>query len=224
MWFFNKKKKLYKAFEAYVPKEVIDKIIENSPKELDDILKGTSKFLSISFTNINGYVGTAEQLELKDLKLYMDKYYDLITNIVIKNDGVIDKYEGDNIFTEYGLFEKNNICQRACISALEQMDIIEKEFNPWAEKNKYPRLNIRIGIGSGDLIVGNFGDSKNGIYDFTAMGDAVNIASYLTEKSKNFSPRILIDEITANNTNGFELGEMQKEKNYNYFHFKGQRQ
>jgi len=223
MWFFNKKRKLYKDFENYVPKGVIDKIINNDPEYLDDILQSTEKFLSVSFTNINGYVDIAEKLELTDLKLYMDKYYKLITDIIIKNHGVIDKFEGDNIFAEYGLFEKEDICQKACISALEQMGIIDQEFNPWAEVKKYPKLDIRIGIGSGDLMVGNFGDSKNGVYDFTVMGNVVSITSYLTEKSKQYSPRILIDEITANNIDKFELDEIISEKNYKYYHLKGKK-
>jgi adenylate cyclase len=211
----RKRTQLHDAFHDYVSKEVIDDIIDG---KFDDISKGTKKFLTISFTNMTGYVGLAEKLDLHDLKIYMDKYYSTIFNVIKNNDGVIDKFVADEIFCEYGIFSNiNDHFQNACNSAIEQINEVENEFNPWAKDNNFPLLNIRIGISTGDLVVGNFGTDY--AFDFTVMGEPVNFASSLTDKSRNFTPSILIDEETAKNIEGFKLKEVIDENSkHKYFH------
>jgi len=106
-------------------------------------------------------------------------------------------------------------------SYLEQITQIEKTFNNRAKKNNYPKATIRIGLTSGDVIVGNSSDFRNGFFDLYVMGDKVNLAAYLTEKAKEFDPGILIDESTLLKIDGFSTSEEMILKksyaNYRYY-------
>lgn len=149
MWFSNKKKKLYKAFKRYIPEEKLIDVIEKYGKDLNEVINGTQKFLTVSFTNITGYVTIAEQLELSHLKVYMNRYYQIIFDIIQKYDGIIEKFEADNIMAVYGLYNHGKLVNKACISTLEQITQIEKFFNDWANMKMNFMIAVRTYLSSG---------------------------------------------------------------------------
>ena len=152
------------------------------------------------------YVSIAETMPLDVLPEFMNKYFALNFDEIIKRNGIIDKFEGDKIIAFWGRFESaKESAQRACESALAQMDAMN-QFYDWAKRNGHPCPEIRIGISAGELIVGNLGSSSR--IDYTVMGHDVNVAFALQEAAKEFGSCILVSESTCSLTNGLEFGDI----------------
>jgi len=117
-----------------------------------------------------------------------------MTDVVFKYDGTLDKYMGDAIMAIYGApVERSNHAYNACHSALEMMEELGKLNRKWISEGKAP-LDIGIGINTGDMMVGNMGSDQR--FDYTVMGDSVNLGSRLEGANKNYRTNILISEYT----------------------------
>jgi adenylate cyclase len=117
-----------------------------------------------------------------------------MTEIVLKNNGIIDKYEGDAIMAEFGVpVHYDNHPYMACKTALEMQRKLKSMREFWKKQNK-PLLKARIGINTGEVIVGNMG-SRN-VFDYTVMGDHVNLGSRLEGANKFYGTNIMISEYT----------------------------
>jgi adenylate cyclase len=117
-----------------------------------------------------------------------------MTDVVFKYDGIIDKYEGDALMAEFGApvhFDDHAV--KACLAAIEMQERLKK-LDLAKYKDVVTSLSCRIGINSGHMIVGNMG-SKN-VFDYTVMGDAVNLASRLEGANKKYGTHIMISEDT----------------------------
>ena len=139
------------------------------------------------------------------LTRYVNKFLTAMTDIILKNDGTIDKYMGDCIMAFWNAPidcpDHKNMAVKSAIemrSKLKQMNR-NKEFNP--------PLNIGIGINTGDCLVGNMGSEQR--FDYSVIGDAVNLASRLEGVSKNYDTNIIIGENTLGNLN-YNLYEIDK--------------
>ncbi len=206
---------MYKAFYNYIPEDNISEVIDNNTRNLSKILKGTNKELTISFTNITGYVSIAEKLELSQLNDYINRYCKIIFKVIHEYGGIIEKFDADNIMAVFGVYESGSSFKNACSSSLKQLICINSEFNTWAKNINLPTLNIRVGIGSGDLIIVNTKSSENGAYILSVLGDSVNVASRLTEIAKNYDPGILVDEYTFSRIRGFSHSNEMENKDIN---------
>ena len=206
MWFKSKKQKLKEAFSEYVPSEKIEEILAERKADLSNILEGKEKFLTISYTNMNGYVSIAEKLNLSDLKLFMDKFVFSITRNIQNHGGIVSGIVADEIFAYWGLFEsKEEGATNCCLSALNQINILASQFQSWARSKGFPEPAIRIGIGSDKLIIGNIGH-KN-VFDFQPFGTKVIEAKRLCDEARDLNPPILIDRATKDLINNFAFGE-----------------
>ena len=188
----QKEKKLIQgAFAHYVPEKVVSKILEN-PDKLQ--LGGEQQVVSVMFSDVAGFTSISERLTPTQLVHLLNDYLTEMTEIVLKNNGIIDKYEGDAIMAEFGVpVHYDNHPYMACKSALEMQRKLKEMRDFWKKQNK-PMLKARIGINTGEVIVGNMG-SRN-VFDYTVMGDHVNLGSRLEGANKFYGTNIMISEFT----------------------------
>jgi adenylate cyclase len=206
MWLKSKEKKIQEELDYYFPARIIEKPRQCIPDILSDDLDGPKNVLSVSFTNMTGYVSVCEKLKLRDLKSYMDKYFDIIINTVESYEGNIDQISGDAISSFWGLNSSTSATANiACQCALEQLKNIEEIFYPWAREMDFPSPQVRIGISSGEVLIANMG--REGVFQFSPIGIGVNSAIVLCDRARNYNPPILIDNPTKFVITDFEIEE-----------------
>jgi len=187
----HEKRMILGAFEKYVPKKVVQELLAH-PEKLK--LGGEERFLTVLFMDLADFTSVSEKLEPHETVSVINAIFTEMTELVFKYDGIIDKYEGDALIAEFGapvFYEDHAI--KACYAALEMMRRLRSmNFSQYAKG--LTRLDGRIGINSGKMIVGNMG-SKH-VFDYTVMGDSVNLASRLEGANKTYETRIMISEDT----------------------------
>jgi len=178
-------------FGKYVSPIVIDNLIKN-PDLIN--LGGEKRNITIFFSDIRGFTSISEKLMPEELVHLLNEYLTEMTTIIIKNDGLVDKYMGDAIMAFWGApLEQPNHAEMACSSSLEMIIKIKELQEKWKKEN-IPSFDIGIGLNSGDAIVGNMGSSSR--FDYTAMGDNVNLASRMEGLNKIYGTNIIITEKT----------------------------
>jgi len=179
------------VFGKYVSPVVIYNLIKN-PDRIK--LGGEKKNITVFFSDIRGFTSISEKLDPEDLVHLINEYLTEMTTIIINDQGLVDKYMGDAIMAFWGApLDQPNHAEMACSSSLEMMDKLRELKKKW-EKEHVPSFDIGIGLNSGDAIVGNMGSFKR--FDYTAMGDNVNLASRMEGLNKSYGTEILITEYT----------------------------
>ncbi|MBP8625730.1 MAG: adenylate/guanylate cyclase domain-containing protein [Syntrophorhabdales bacterium] len=199
---------LKKAFSSYVSPALVGEIIKNP-----DMLKlgGEKRKISVLFSDIRSFTTISERLSPEELVLLLNKYMGPMTDILLAKKGTLDKYIGDAIMAIYNApinVEDHSIM--ACETALDMLDKL-KEINEGFKKRGLIELDIGIGINTGDAIVGNMGSDVR--FDYTAIGDTVNLASRLEGLNKVYRTHIIVSEFTREHV--MEL--MGKENKRFYF-------
>jgi adenylate cyclase len=178
-------------FGKYVSPVVIDNLIKNPDKIK---LGGQKRNITIFFSDIRGFTPISEKLNPEDLVRLLNEYLTEMTSIIIKDEGLVDKYMGDAIMAFWGApLDQPNHAIMACSSSLEMIDKLKELQKKWKNEG-IPSFDIGIGINSGTAIVGNMGSSKR--FDYTAIGDNVNLASRIEGLNKYFGTNIIITENT----------------------------
>jgi len=187
----RERKKIKGAFNYYVSSAVVNEMLKD-PERLR--LGGDKKDISVLFSDIRGFTTISEGLTPEELVHFMNEYLTVMTDIVFKYDGTLDKYMGDAIMALYGApLDQPDHPSRACSSALEMMEGLKRLNNKWIEEGKNP-LDIGIGINTGMMMVGNMGSDQR--FDYTVIGDNVNLGSRLEGANKEYKTNILISEST----------------------------
>lgn len=187
----REKKKIRGAFQYYLTASVITEMLKD-PSKLK--LGGDKKDLSVLFSDIRGFTTVSEQLTPEELVHLLNEYLTAMTGLVFDHDGLLDKYMGDAIMAVYGApMDQPDHARRACLTALGMMEALKKLQEKWTEEGK-PVLDIGIGINSGDMVVGNMGSEMR--FDYTVMGDSVNLGSRLEGINKEYGTNIVISEYT----------------------------
>jgi adenylate cyclase len=185
---------LHSAFSRYLSPSIINEIIDD-PDKLN--LGGEMREMTAIFTDIQGFSAISEQLNPVHLVRLLNKYLSAMSGIIMENLGTIDKYEGDAIIAFFGApVYREDHAALACRSALE-IKRAERELNAViVEEGLSPSpLFTRIGINTGEMVVGNMGAENK--MDYTIMGSAVNLASRLEGVNKQYrTGGILISEYT----------------------------
>lgn len=178
-----------KLFQRYIPKTLVRQLIESG----EDIrVGGVRKQLAVFFSDIENFTTLSEKLEPKLLMTQLCDYFEELSNIIFKEGGTIDKYIGDSIMAFWGApLPDSNPCYHAAMAALNCQSKLDKLNAAWIKQGK-PPLVTRIGINTGDAIVGNFGSSER--LSYTAIGDTVNIASRLEGINKNYKTKIIVSD------------------------------
>ncbi|MFA5906265.1 MAG: adenylate/guanylate cyclase domain-containing protein [Desulfobacula sp.] len=192
----GKKKRFIKnAFRQYLSPEVIEQLIQD-PDKLK--LGGERRELSIFFSDIQGFTSISEKLDPEELTRFLNHYLSELTDIIQKEGGTIDKYEGDAIIAFWNAplaVEDHAIrCVRAALTCQQRLSEMRDDLRKLAGGDVF----TRIGINTGFAVVGNMGSKSR--FDFTMIGDAVNLAARLESANKQFGTYIMISDITRQKT------------------------
>jgi adenylate cyclase len=185
------------AFSTYVSGDVVKEIISD-PSRLQ--LGGTKRYMTAIFTDVKGFSTISEKLDPEDLVSLLNRYLSAMSDIVLKEKGTIDKYEGDAIIAFFGApLDLSDHALRACVSAIT-MKKIEAELNIAIMENKLSPspLLTRIGVNTGFMVAGNMGTENK--MNYTIMGNAVNLAARLEGVNKQYGTWILASGDTVRET------------------------
>ena len=179
------------AFSSYLSPILLDKLIKE-PKLL--ALGGEKRELTIFFSDIRSFTSISETMDPQKLTQFLNRYFTPMSNIVLKNQGMIDKYIGDAVMAFYNApIDVENHAYLACLSSLEMMDELE-ELNKEFASEGLPAIKIGIGLNTAEVVVGNMGSNKR--FNYTVIGDGVNLASRVEGINKTYGTNIIITEFT----------------------------
>ncbi len=180
------------AFSSYLSGDLLDQLIEN-PDAL--ALGGESKELSILFSDIRGFTTISESMSPVSLITLLNRYFTPMTNAVLENGGMLDKYIGDAVMAFFNApIDIKYHADASCNSALEMIERLNI-LNIELEKEGITPIKIGIGINSAEVVVGNMGSDTR--FNYTVIGDGVNLASRIEGLTKNYGIEILITEFTV---------------------------
>jgi adenylate cyclase len=176
-----------RAFSAFVPVGLVKQLLQSDQK-LE--LGGHSRFLTIFFCDLEAFSTLSEEVPSQELMLRLSAYFGLVTHAVNAEHGTIDKFLGDGVMAFWGapaLLEDH--AWRACVAALRIQRGMDRLNERWREQGLRP-LNLRIGIHSDAVLVGNVGSAER--MSYTVVGDGVNVAARLEGINKEYGTRICI--------------------------------
>ena len=190
--FEEKEKRFIKsAFSQYLAPAVVDQLVEN-PKLLN--LGGENKVLTAFFSDLEGFSSISEQLTAGELVILLNEYLTEMTDIVMQYEGTVDKFEGDAIIAFFGApIDFKDHATRTCYAALDMQKRLAQLRKIWKKKGRH-ELFMRIGINTGEVTVGNMGSESR--FDYTMIGDPVNVAARLEGANKQYQTYTMLSEFT----------------------------
>lgn len=176
-------------FGQYVSKSLVTELL-NNPEKLS--LGGVKKNITIMFSDIEGFTTISEKMKPEELVEFINNYLSIMTSIVLEHKGTLDKYLGDSLMAFWGapLDVENKELQACTTAILMQKKMNELKSSLSSDVN--PKVKTRIGINGDDVVVGNIGGIER--FDYTVMGDGVNLASRLESANKLYGTSIMISE------------------------------
>ena len=182
---------IHNAFGRYVSPHVVNQLVKR-PERLS--LKGEQKELSIFFSDIRDFTSISESMNSQQLSLLLNEYLTAMSNIVIKHNGMVDKFIGDAIMAVWGAPLDDDLhAVHAARASLEMLATLQHLQTDWKRRG-LPALDIGIGVNTGIVSVGNFGSHAR--FDYTVIGDNVNLASRLEGLNKMYGTKIIISQYT----------------------------
>ncbi|HEX6588492.1 MAG TPA: adenylate/guanylate cyclase domain-containing protein [Longimicrobiales bacterium] len=179
------------AFKKYLAPAIVDQLAAN-PGSLK--LGGEKRQISIIFTDLAGFTSLSETMDPEDLLSLLNAYLDEMSGIVLAEGGTLDKYIGDAIMAFYGApLDQPDHAMRACRTAIRMQRRLARMNDEWRGTGR-PHLGMRIGINTGSPVVGNIGGEQK--FDYTALGDAVNLAARLEPACKTYGVDTMISKAT----------------------------
>ncbi|MFH1007504.1 MAG: adenylate/guanylate cyclase domain-containing protein, partial [Candidatus Latescibacterota bacterium] len=187
----REKRRVKGFFQTYVNRELVERLLENPDLAQ---LGGRKEDVTVFFSDIAGFSALSEGMEPETLVPFLNEYLTAMTEIVLAHGGTVDKFEGDGVMAFFGApVPLENHPWAACQVALEMQRVLVKLRKKWAEEG-LPEVRIRIGLDSGEVVVGNMGSKDK--MDYTVMGDHVNTASRLEGVNKVYGTDIIVSEQT----------------------------
>jgi adenylate cyclase len=194
------------AFRQYLSPAVIEELIQH-PEHLK--LGGERRMLSIFFSDLEGFTGISEGLEPEALTTLLNDYLSAMTDIIHEEGGTVDKYEGDAIIAFWNAPLEQADHARRCVRAALRCQSRLAEMRPMFRERLGKDLKMRIGINSGPAIVGNMGSRTR--FDYTMIGDAVNLAARLEGINKQFGTYTMLSQSTMEKMDGaFPVRELSR--------------
>jgi adenylate cyclase len=181
------------AFSKYVSPEVVADIAEN-PEALQ--LGGQKRPLSLLFSDLAGFTTLSERMDPQDLLAHLNEYLSDMTQIVMDEQGTLDKYIGDAIMAFWNApKDVSDHADRALRTAILMQRRMEELNARWRENDPDAEtLVVRIGVNTGTVVVGNVGGRER--FDYSAIGDAVNLAARLEPANKTYDTLVMASEFT----------------------------
>ncbi len=180
-----------KTWEHFMAQNVIESMLSTGqlPK-----FGGERRELSVLFSDIRGFTSFTEKHSSHEVVRKLNEYLTAMVDIIFKNAGTLDKFVGDEVMAIYGAphYYKNH-AEMACVTALEMVSGLRVLQKKWSAMNQ-AYFQIGIGVNTGKVIVGNLGSSQ--LFDYTVIGDDVNLAARLEGANKQYGTTIIISEFT----------------------------
>ena len=192
------KEQIKDTFGKYIDPRIVSGLLERPDLTATS---GERRIMTVSFCDMKGFTALSESLTPTRLLNVINHYLTLMSEPVRLHDGIIDKYIGDAIMAYWGppFAHQDAQARLACLAALDQVSRLDALNAALPEligvKQGFPSINIRVGIATGDLVVGDIGSDVTRSY--TVIGDTVNLASRLESANKQYGTRLLVSEKTA---------------------------
>lgn len=187
----KEKNRIRRTFQQYVAPSVVEKML--STGELPSY-GGERIELTVLFSDIRRFTKFSESHEPEVVVSRLQEYLSEMVEVVFKYNGTLDKFVGDELMALFGApFHFPNHAERACRTALEMVAVLRRMQKRWSE-NQYEYFNIGIGINTGKMIAGNLGSKQ--LFDYTVIGDEVNIGARIEGANKLYETTVLISENT----------------------------
>jgi adenylate cyclase len=180
------------AFSTYLAPQVVKQILAN-PKKLT--LGGEEMYATIFFLDISGFTSMSEKLLPKELIEVINRSLGSFSEIILTHEGMIDKFIGDCIMAVWGLPLPQNDHERRAVTAAIKIKEALPEIQKAEKERTGSELSFRIGISTGKVIAGNVGGGKR--FNYTALGNDVNLAARLESLNKQYGTQIMISQTTA---------------------------
>lgn len=185
------KEKIKNAMGKYISADVMENVVKN----IDDVkLGGKRAEVTILFADIRGFTSMSEKISAEEVSMILNEYFSAMEPIITKYNGVINKFIGDAVMAIFGepVQDKNHVAN-AVRCADEMLKEVARLREKWLEEGK-PKIEIGIGINTGEAFVGNIGSEKR--LEYTVIGDVVNLASRIESYNKVYKTSLLISSST----------------------------
>jgi adenylate cyclase len=193
----RRKQEIKRAWSFYVSPAVVNQMIEH-PDQL--VLGGQKREVTLMFTDLAGFTSISEKLTPEQVSHLLNRHLTEMTRIVIAHGGTVDKFIGDAVMAFWGApLDDPDQAKNACEAARDMQKKMQS-LRTELQAEGLPEVFMRIGLHTGPAVVGNMGSEER--FDYTAIGDTVNLASRLEGANKAYGTDILLSEATASRLNG----------------------
>ena len=191
------KEKVKTAMGKFMSQDVMKRVIQ----DIDNLgLGGKRANVTVLFSDIRGFTSMSEQMTPQQVSEILNEYFTEMEPIITKHNGIINKFIGDAVMAIFGEpIQDKNHAQNAVKCACEMLEKVKELQKKWAHENK-PKIEIGIGIATGEVFVGNIGSINR--MEYTVIGDTVNLASRLEGYNKTYKTRLLISPTTYEEVKG----------------------
>ncbi|MFA6029654.1 MAG: adenylate/guanylate cyclase domain-containing protein [Elusimicrobiota bacterium] len=205
----KQKREVRAMFGQYVSPEVVDILVKDPTKIR---LGGDKRDMTVFFLDIAHFTTISEKMTPEDLIKFLNTYLTDLTDTILRNHGVVDKYIGDCIMAFWNApLDTPGHRVHACTAAVECLEVIERLNQSYVDPSIPEKPAVRIGLNSGEVVVGNTGSARKLAY--TVLGDDVNLASRLEGANKFFGSTVMASESTYEEAKtaveGRELGRVR---------------
>lgn len=185
------KEKIKSAMGKYISEDIMKSVVKN----IDELKLGGKKAnVTVLFADIRGFTSMSEKLSADEVSVILNEYFTEIEPIVSRHNGVINKFIGDAVMAIFGEpIQDGNHPKNAVRCACEMLDKVKELQAKWLDEGK-PKIEIGIGINTGEAFVGNIGSEKR--MEYTVIGDMVNLASRIESNNKVYKTNLLISSST----------------------------
>lgn len=196
VWSYFSERKRRRAIRSLFAHYVDPKVVTYLERHPDDaLLSSQRRVCTILDTDIEGFTTITHEMDASQLVAHLNEYFEVLTRCALENGGLVDKYVGDAVMVIFGFpLDQPDHAMRALAAAKAFLYRLDSMNIQWKRRG-LPPLRTRVGIATGEVVVGNVGGTARKA--FTAMGDAANLAARLEGLNKNFGTRVLVSEATA---------------------------
>ncbi len=202
------KEKIKKAMGKYISDDIMEKVVKN----IDELkLGGKRSVVTVLFADIRGFTSMSEKMSAEEVSNILNEYFAEVEPIITSHNGIINKFIGDAVMAIFGepIMDKNHALN-AVKCANDMLKTVKKLQHKWLQEGK-PKIEIGIGINTGEVFVGNIGSERR--MEYTVIGDTVNLASRIESYNKIYKTNFLIgpstyDEV-KNSVNVIKISDVQ---------------
>ena len=186
----TREKRIRITMSRYLAKEVVDKLLESG----EDAFLGSSQQVTVLFSDIRHFARFTERLGADETVRMLNAYFTEMVDVVLRHDGILDKYIGDAIMAVFGApFVYPRDADNAVTASIEMIWALDR-FNQRRASSGLEPIEVGIGISTGEVVAGSIGTAKR--MDYTVIGESVNLAARLEGANKHYGTSVLVSETT----------------------------